>query len=328
MEKNYKNYFLFLLCLFLSPSTIFASEEPTFKVRGLSASEWGAPKILLSGNSKITVSFMKYSFESGSNIWVDGSYYDNIDYIRLNDASNEANGTNIENNINFSSYILIEIPEGSDPVTQIELIGYAYGANNIYDTSNLVEAYSTTDDTNNAYKLFNPTNAGETWATGYSMLGPSDDVVGNGNSLTHVIGRYDATYTAVDPIPANDDSELESIRYIRINWSSAEFGNLSYMGRGRPLALFGFNIYTKSNDNPVNIEEKETKSFTCNYINGSLETNEISDVYVYSLSGSLVSKVTNIQKVDLSSYSKGLYVIKAVSKESGNISVRKVSLDY
>lgn len=326
MKKLYLKKLLIVLLLTISFSIVSAQTEPAFKIRGFSATDWSAPKTLTNGNSEVTVSFMRYTFESGTNLWVDGTYYDAIDYIRLNDATNASNGSTVENNINLSSYILFEVPEGSAPVTKIELIAYAHGAGSMFDTSNLIESYSKTDNTVNAYQLPNPVTTSEPWATGYSVLGPADDIVGNGNSITHAIGRYDATFEGVDPIPANDDTDLEAIRYIRINWSSADFGGLTYMGRGRPVALFGLNIYTNDNGNPTGVTPNETIDLDIKYINGMIEVNETADIYIYSLSGALIKKTLKSTSTKIGDLPKGLYVVKAQSTETANTIVKKISL--
>lgn len=325
MKKVYSHLFSLLFTLILVSQSISATDQPVFKVRGFAPSDWSSPKTLSNGKSNITVSFMRYTFEQGSNLWVDGSMYSSIDYIRLNDSSNEANGTNIESNINYSSYILFEIPSGYPAITKIELIGYSFGAGNFYDTSNLIEAYSKTDNTVSAFQLNNPTDTSVPWGTEYYVNGPAEDIVGNGNSVTHVVGRYDATYTGVDPIPANTEEELSQIRYIRINWSSAEFGSVSSaMGRGRPLALFGLNIYTNEKDDPTGLDEYSEESYKIGFTNNEVYVSEKSVITVYDLSGKQVLLATGATILDISSLSKGVYLVKAQSKAGGKTCVEKI----
>lgn len=327
MKKFYNYYLSIILIAGLNISQLSATdnEQPVFEVRGFNPTEWNTPKVLDNGESKITVSFKRYSFEEGNSLWVDGNFYDKIEYVRLNDSSNESDGSNIENNIDYSSYILFEIPEGYPAITKVELVAYSFGAGNIYDTSNLIESYSKTDNTNSAYQLTNPTNTFEPWATGYSVLGPSDDIIGNGNSITHLIGRYDATYTSIDPIPANSENELKEIRFIRINWSSADFGGLSYMGRGRPLALFGFNIYTNEQGNTTGLENDNESLYKLVYKDNTISLSENSNIVVYNLSGNIAYQRKNLKSIDISSLSSGLYIIKAQSEVSGEIITKKIN---
>jgi len=327
MKKFYNYYLLIAFIALVNVCRLSAEDiQPTFEVRGFAQAEWAAPKLLSNGKSNITVSFSRYSFEQGSNLWVNGDYYDNISYIRMNDSSNESNGGNIENNIDYSSYILFEIPAGYPAITKIELIAYSFGAGNFFDTSNLIESYSKTDNSTAAYKLNNPTNTSEPWGTEYYVNGPSDDIIGNGNSITHLVGRYDATYTGIDPIPVNSEDELQAIRYIRINWSSAEFGLVSSaLGRGRPLALFGMNIYTNQKDNPTSIEDVNEDQYKLTYRNNLVSMNEESGVAVYNLSGSIVYQAKAVKSVDLNHLANGLYIVKAQSLQTGKIQTEKIN---
>ncbi|MCD7972761.1 MAG: T9SS type A sorting domain-containing protein [Candidatus Azobacteroides sp.] len=324
MGKNNIRKAALALAGILALQGVAAEQTLTFKIRGFEESEWQDTKTLTEGNSQVNISFLRYTFQKATNIWVEGQMHEAFPYIKLSDGTNEGSGT-AENNINFSSYILIEIPQGKDPVTQVEVIGYAHGASNEFDICSLTEAYSTTTSETASFRLTSPVSSYNPWAGEIYVMGAPADAASNAYSHTYTAGRDDNFDGVNDPIPANTAEELKQIRFIRLNWSSAEFASLpSSMGRGRPLALFGLNIYTDKAGVSTATEEVQAQQLSVSQQGKLLTFNKEADVEVFSLNGTKVKSGNNITALSTGGLEQGIYILRATDKEKNTIT-RKIA---
>lgn len=302
-----KKLYIYSCLLLLTSARVFSQEStPTWEFIGLDQATWSSPQTLTKGNSEVTVTFVRYGFGEANDIWVDNESYSSIEYIDLYDDTNIA--PTAANSMPLSSYIEIAIPEGKDHIKKVEVIGYAITGSN--DDTVLTEAYSTTTNvvtgiggnaTRDPYWL---SLDGAAW--GEILL--LSKAYSGGN-------QYNACQTIGADIRGTED-DLKSIRYVRFNWSSRAFGALPHSGRGVPGRIFGLKIYTDLTG-ATGIETEESENdFDVLIKQNTLEFTKSVDVKVYNAIGHVVATGVNTTQVSTNNLPKGMYIIKASSREN------------
>lgn len=305
-----KKLYIFLSLLLATSANVYSEDiDPTWEIIGFDKGEWPTiendtiRKTLEKGNSAVTVSFIKSKHQNPlPDAVIDGERYEDITFIQVFDESNSGSKNN--NSLARSSYVLFEIPEGKDHIKKVEILGYS-----MQSISYFVEAYSKTDNKVNSYNLTKPGGDGEPWGEYLSY----SQAFGGGN-IDQAKGADIAGST----------EDLESIRNVRFNWCSKEFGNVMHSTSGLGVIVTGMRIYTELTGVTGIENDENTNKMNIIVQNNQLELNQLADVVIYNTLGHVVATKTNTKEVLTVDLAKGIYIVKATSNEnSKNVITKK-----
>lgn len=115
----------------------------------------------------------------------------------------------------------------------------------------------------------------------------------------------------------------KEVKYIRLNWSSEQFAG-SAGGKGDPVNIFAIKIYTNADTTIVGIEEDKEDKLDVSLVGEILMLSEASDLQIYSSQGELVVNTNNVEELNLSGLTAGMYIVKAQSLDKKQTVVKKI----
>jgi len=203
-----------------------------------------------------------------------------------------------------SSYSYITIDNlGSDNITSVEIIGVCGSGGG---QSNLFVAFSD-----------KPSSA--TTDMEYSDNLDWMNATQNFEDAEH--NCQTAIVSLPDPLETSSLLEIDHVKSVKIALTNT-FGAENFTGTQSPFLLQGIAVNTDGNPTGLNNSMQE-KVFT-SYVSGNeLKLTEPAQVSVYTISGTLVETVSNVDSILLNNLPSGMYVVKALS-ETGKTLVAKI----
>lgn len=225
----------------------------------------------------------------------------------------------VNNNVNGKKAYLDIKFKGSGELQKVEVIGFGEGSS----------AYSQT----NFYIGPNTINGGDYYQSdsnwGYLLDEEGTEQVDR-SMLFYPIGdeklcgNETSAYVIPDEIYTLDFNDWsitptteirKTINQVRLEWTSAQFASVTN--------ILGIKL-TYIDDTPTGIERETDNLNTVIYKNGLIKATYLSDIYIYTLTGSLQASVCDINSYDMSNTTAGVYMAKVINKKTGETKVFKI----
>lgn len=211
------------------------------------------------------------------------------------------------------------IDKGNSRIWSVEYIGCCA---NQAGSSGCLSAVSTDGQTYPADNYWNKTGFPNNVTKGVFLTGNTQDVC---KGFPYTIQIPDTVYQGSGKV--EHTGFRSEIKVVRLIWGVKSFAGKNVTEIGEQPEIYGLKIKVLKPDITVSLESSSDQEFEMIKESRAIYSlNMNARVEVYTLSGSPIMYENNTRKIDLSGCSPGVYIIRAVSPQSGESLVEKIIL--
>ena len=132
------------------------------------------------------------------------------------------------------------------------------------------------------------------------------------------------------PVQPNNRELIEDfdkqVKIIRLIWGETPFAGINVSNTNYAPNIFGIKIFLVNTGTTINNETDDNNQIQSTINNGVINFSQKVDMELVSVNGNKLLSKYNTSQVDIKHLEKGIYIIKAVKKNSEHVYVKKISL--